>query len=172
MATRAEKPIVELYRHNLWANLAILDACSPLNERQLQLGVTGTYGAIADTLLHLFASEERYVTSISDLRAPRSPLHEDNPFPGIALLRRRAQRSGKALIDFARRARTGQTLRGTYRRSYVMNVNAPLVQGVNHATEHRAQIATMLTQAGIQPPDMSGWAYSRTTGLMRFTDER
>jgi uncharacterized damage-inducible protein DinB len=30
---------------------------------------------------------------------------------------------------------------------------------INHATEHRAQIMVMLTQLGIQPPELDGWAY-------------
>ncbi|MCP4140149.1 MAG: hypothetical protein GY755_07650 [Chloroflexi bacterium] len=29
----------------------------------------------------------------------------------------------------------------------------------NHAIEHRSQIMTILTQLGIQPPDLDGWTY-------------
>jgi uncharacterized damage-inducible protein DinB len=166
------KPIVELYRHNLWANLRIIDACDGLSEEQLKRSVEGTYGSIADTLVHLFASEERYVSQLPRGTPPRDPLHETRPFPGLALLRRRARRSGEALIDFAERVRPQQMLRGVYRgRSYAMSVSAPLVQAINHATEHRTQIATMLTQSGVTPPDTDGWAYVRVTGLMRFNDE-
>lgn len=32
-------------------------------------------------------------------------------------------------------------------------------QSINHATEHRAQIMTILTQLGVEPPELSGWAY-------------
>jgi uncharacterized damage-inducible protein DinB len=34
-----------------------------------------------------------------------------------------------------------------------------LTQAINHATEHRAQIMVMLTQLGLQPPDVDGWCY-------------
>jgi uncharacterized damage-inducible protein DinB len=34
-----------------------------------------------------------------------------------------------------------------------------LNQAINHATEHRAQIMTTLTQLGIQPPDLDSWTY-------------
>jgi len=34
-----------------------------------------------------------------------------------------------------------------------------LTQVFNHATEHRAQIMTILTQLGIQPPDLDSWTY-------------
>ena len=32
-------------------------------------------------------------------------------------------------------------------------------QAINHATEHRAQIMAILTQLGIQPPELDGWTY-------------
>jgi len=34
-----------------------------------------------------------------------------------------------------------------------------LTQAINHATEHRSQIMAILTQLGIQPPDLDGWSY-------------
>ena len=35
-----------------------------------------------------------------------------------------------------------------------------LTQVINHATEHRAQIKTILTRLGIQPPDSDIWSHS------------
>jgi uncharacterized damage-inducible protein DinB len=32
-----------------------------------------------------------------------------------------------------------------------------LLQAVNHGTEHHPQVATILTQLGIDPPAMDGW---------------
>jgi uncharacterized damage-inducible protein DinB len=34
-----------------------------------------------------------------------------------------------------------------------------LTQVINHATEHRAQVMVLLTQLGIEPPDLQGWTY-------------
>ena len=34
-----------------------------------------------------------------------------------------------------------------------------LAQAINHATEHRAQIMTTLTQLGLEAPEVSGWEY-------------
>ena len=41
-----------------------------------------------------------------------------------------------------------------------------LLQAVNHGTEHRSQIATVLTQLGIEPPEMDGWTYFFASGQM------
>jgi uncharacterized damage-inducible protein DinB len=41
-----------------------------------------------------------------------------------------------------------------------------LLQAVNHSTEHRSQIATILTQLGIEPPSMDGWTFFFDAGHM------
>ncbi len=33
------------------------------------------------------------------------------------------------------------------------------VAAINHATEHRTQIKTALSQAGIEPPELDGWTW-------------
>lgn len=34
-----------------------------------------------------------------------------------------------------------------------------LVQAINHATEHRSQVFTSLTQQGLVVPELGGWGY-------------
>lgn len=46
------------------------------------------------------------------------------------------------------------------------------VQAINHATEHRAQISTMLTQLGIKPPEMDGWSFGYEGGLMKARESK
>jgi uncharacterized damage-inducible protein DinB len=45
---------------------------------------------------------------------------------------------------------------------YTLPVWLLLLQAINHATEHRAQVAAILTQQGIEPPGMDGWTYHET----------
>jgi uncharacterized damage-inducible protein DinB len=45
-----------------------------------------------------------------------------------------------------------------------MPVSLYLLQAVNHGTEHRSQVATVLTQLGVEPPGMDGWAYFFDSG--------
>ena len=40
--TSSEPAIVELFRHNLWANLRLLEACESLTPAQLQATAVGT----------------------------------------------------------------------------------------------------------------------------------
>ena len=156
--------LAELYRHNLWANLRLLDACAVLGDEHLDASAPGTYGRVRDTLVHLFAAEERYVALLSG-RRPERLLSERDPFPGFEELRARARRSGEALIEIAGRTRANRVLRGTWRdEPYAMPATVPLVQAINHATEHRAHVMTILSQRGVELPGIDGWAYGEATG--------
>jgi uncharacterized damage-inducible protein DinB len=37
----------------------------------------------------------------------------------------------------------------------------PMIQAINHATEHRVHIAAILTQLGVEPPTLDGWQYGQ-----------
>jgi uncharacterized damage-inducible protein DinB len=41
-----------------------------------------------------------------------------------------------------------------------------MVQAINHATEHREQIKSMLSSLGVTPPDIDGWAYGEVTNAL------
>jgi uncharacterized damage-inducible protein DinB len=43
-----------------------------------------------------------------------------------------------------------------------------MAQVINHATEHRAHIATIITQLGMEPPNMDLWTYMEETGEFRI----
>jgi len=35
-----------------------------------------------------------------------------------------------------------------------------VIQAINHGIDHRSQIATLLSQQGIELPDLDAWAYN------------
>ena len=41
-----------------------------------------------------------------------------------------------------------------------------MVQVINHATEHREQIKSMLTAMGITPPSIDGWDYGEASNAL------
>ena len=44
-------------------------------------------------------------------------------------------------------------------------VGTVLAQLVHHGNEHRTQATTILGSHGIEPPEISGWAYGRAVGI-------
>ncbi len=151
--------LVELFTFNLWANLRLLEACAGLDGTALDAALPGTFGSIGETLVHLIAAEERYVTRFTG-QLPAHPLRESEGFPGFAELRRRARAGGDGLIAIAACFAPGQTLQLTYagQTREVPAVNV-LIQAINHGGDHRSQIATILSQRGVTPPEVDGWAY-------------
>lgn len=150
--------LVDFYRHNLWANLGLLDACAQLTEEHLHASTSGTFGPVCDTLVHLFRAEDSYLARLVG-RQPEDVL-KVGEFPGIESLRGHARRSGEGLIAVADTVDPAQVVRGTYRdEPYELPVMVLLMQAIHHATDHRSQVNTVLSQIGAEPPDLSVWAY-------------
>ena len=151
--------LAEMFRHNAWANQRLFEACEGLSEAQLDATVVGTFGNVRDTLMHIAGAQERYVAALAE-SGPVSVIREREPFPGVAELRDATRTSSEALIELAAQAQSGATVTTTHRgEAYTLPVWLLFVQAINHATEHRAQVAAILTQQGIEPPSMDGWTY-------------
>lgn len=151
--------LVHMYRHNRWANLRLLDFCAGLPDERLDASAPGLYGRARDTLTHLLAAEGRYVALLTgEMRAVM--LSERDAFPGLPALRGHAERTGEALIAIAGESRPDQILRGVRGgERYEMPVSVPLLQAINHATEHRAHVVTSLSGQGVEVPAIDAWAF-------------
>ena len=73
--------------------------------------------------------------------------------------------TGLGLIEWAPKVQAGDTVQidwdGTPRD---VPKSIILTQVINHATEHRAQVMAILTQLGIQPPELDSWTYFDESG--------
>ncbi len=148
----------DFFKYNLWANLRLLDVCVHLSDTQLDATMGGTFGSVRETLMHIFAAEEGYVRHFTGT-SPTPRLKELTAFPGFDELRRRAELSGKELITIAEHGELSQIFyldEGTYEVPAIV----VLIQAINHAIDHRSQIATLLSQQNIEPPDLDGWSYN------------
>ena len=143
-------------QYNLWVNLRLLNACTHLSDAQLDATTKGTFGSVRETLMHLFAAEEGYVRDMTGT-SPTPQLEGLPTFAGFDELRRRAERSGNELITVAEHRDLSQILH--LPGGYDAPVIIVLIQALNHAIDHRSQIATLLSQQDIEPPRLDGWGY-------------
>jgi uncharacterized damage-inducible protein DinB len=151
--------LADFFKHHLWANLRVLEACARLSDAQLDATTTGAFGSVRQTLMHIFASEEGYVHRFTGT-FPTPRLDEGAPFAGFDELRQRAKRSGEELLAIAEQWEASQVLQLSYQgQSYEVPAIFVLLQAVNHATDHRSQVATLLSQQEVTPPELDGWAY-------------
>ena len=153
--------LVRLLEHNIWANEMIIQACASLKDDRLDAEPnSATVGSIRSTLLHLVDSQRGYLAfltlPIEVRRKNREPL-------AYSELRSSARASGEGLLSLARKE-SNQPAHAQLesRDGYLIEPWVVMVQAINHATEHREQIKSMLTALGVTPPDIDGWAYGET----------
>lgn len=153
--------LADFFKYNLWANLYLLDECAKLSDAQLDATTTGTFGSVRETLMHLFDSDEGYAQILTGKIFTPS-LEDFTHFPGFDELRRHAKESGEALLTFVEQAdqeKLSEVLHlegGTYD----AQVSIVVIQAIQHAVDHRSQIATLLSQQGIELPDLAPWGYN------------
>lgn len=150
--------LTTLFSHNLWANLRLLERCAELTDEQLAATIPGAYGSIRETLEHIVTSEQSYFSRLSTGQPRRRP--EEAPPLTIEEMLASARTTGNGLIEWAPKVQAEDTVMvdwdGTPRE---VPKTIILTQVINHATEHRAQVMAIMTQLGIESPDLQGWAY-------------
>lgn len=151
----SENILAKLFEHNQWANQKILQACYDLSDQQLDAQAqSATKGNIRETLVHLVSSQRGYLALLTlpvDER-PTTPLT-------FAELPASAHNSGEGLLALAKGERTFFATRLTTRDGHYTEPWVVMLQVINHATEHREQIKSMLSALGVTPPDVDGWDY-------------
>jgi uncharacterized damage-inducible protein DinB len=156
----------DMFAHNTWANVRVIDVCSKLSGEQLDGTAEGTYGSIRDTLVHIIEAEESYLFRLNGERF--DPPVTDQEWPGFDLLRSRAQEIGAGFERVIAEDDPGRAVTWTRKNGDTpsMPMGMFLVQTINHGNEHRSQLATVLTHLGIEPPELSGWLYAIETGVL------
>ena len=152
---RVTTTIAETLRHNRWANERLLEACRELTEEQRAATVDGTYGELGYTLVHIVRAESWYLKLLTGWEPPVR-WEIPGPWPGIDTLLERSRFTGDRLLEVVDRLDPDAPLSID---DDQVPTSVVLVQVINHATEHRAQVATILTQLGIEPPPMDGWNF-------------
>ena len=147
--------LTEIFHHNRWANERLLEACRNLTDEQRATTVEGTYGELGYTLVHIVRAESYYVKLLTGWQPPVR-WEIPGPWPGIDVLLERSRFTGDRLAEVADELDPEAVLQIEEDK---VPTSVVLVQAINHATEHRSQAATILTQLGVEPPEMDGWNF-------------
>jgi uncharacterized damage-inducible protein DinB len=147
--------LTEIFQHNRWANERLLEGCRDLTGEQRATAVEGTYGELGYTLVHIVRAESYYLKLLTGWQPPVR-WEIPGPWPGIDVLLERSRFTGGRLVEIADELDPGAVLQVEEDK---VPTSVVLVQAINHATEHRSQAATILTQLGIEPTPMDGWNF-------------
>ncbi|CAA9575019.1 MAG: hypothetical protein AVDCRST_MAG18-2444 [uncultured Thermomicrobiales bacterium] len=152
-------------RHNAWATARVLDYCRGLDEQTLNATVPGTYGTIIQTLRHMIDAEVSYLFRLSGTRPAYSP--QEGESAGLAVLTERATELARSWEQFLAGEVDSERLgegRGDNGAVFAIRAGVFVTQALHHASEHRAQICTILGALGHEAPDVSAWGYALATG--------
>jgi uncharacterized damage-inducible protein DinB len=150
--------LTTIFAHNVWANLKLLDFCEKLSDEQLDTAAIGCFGSIRNTLVHIVGAEVSYVVRVNG-KLPPQPFTRGE-FPGFAVLKDVAVWTNEELLQLGLSTREDTMVRESGKGwSAEYRLASLIMQTINHATEHRAQVSAIITQMDMEPPDMSGWQY-------------
>jgi uncharacterized damage-inducible protein DinB len=171
LASTMNEPLAQMFRYNEWANATLLDACAGLSDDQLDFAIEGAYGSIRSTLMHYLGSQDVYLSDFRGGVRDKRPWRRGE-WPGLTAISAYSEASSAALVECALALTEDAEI------SFVMELgdssralkSVLLVQALQHATEHREQICSMLTFQGVAPPDLSGWAFGASISVVEVIE--
>jgi len=155
--------LVKIFEHNNWANQKIIEACSALSDEQLDAPPQSTTeGSIRHTLLHIVSAQNGYLRNLT------LPLEQRQKRVNIqfAEMADSLKNSGEKLLELAGDESKLPSTSIQIRDGHQVESWVIMVQVINHASEHREQIKSMLTSMGITPPSIDGWDYGFVTNAL------
>lgn len=155
----------DLVGHNDWATQQVLDYCQQLDDELLNTVWPGTYGSILGLLRHTINSEMSYLHGLAGGQGERA--WDGREEADLAQLGARAAQLRTMWQELlARDFDPDQIIdrRGSDGRHFRVAAGVILAQAFHHASEHRAQICSILGANGHDVPDVSSWGYALATG--------
>lgn len=147
----------ELFRYNNWARDRQLQACQLLTEEQFLRPMESSFASIRDTLTHLVAAEWLWLEWWRG-RSPRSILSPQQ-FPTLAVLSGRWRVLESEMSEYL--ATLGEDALAhpiTYvdpeGGTWTHILWRTMLHLLQHQSYHRGQVATLLRQVGIHPPEV------------------
>lgn len=158
-------PILRQMRHDVWATEQLFERCRALTKEQWRLSAPGTYGTIQKTFAHIVRANEGYLNTYGLIPQPFIEAADNTPLDEIASRLARVHDAVEQLFksnewDFDRRLHDE-------RRKADLDLWVPLVQFSHHGSDHRSQIGTILTQSGLEAPELDVWAYATAEGAYK-----
>lgn len=150
----------ELFRYHTWATLRLIDHCAGLPAEALRESASGTYGPILDTLVHLVAAEQGYLSRLPG-EQPRPRLREGME-PALADLRAVFAEQAKLWEVLLDRGPELDVTMPALPDGWPETAHAetlPILQCLHHGNDHRTHIGSVLGAHGRDGPAIGGWDY-------------
>ncbi len=159
VATR--NPILaNLFGLNLWANLALIDACAALEPEQIQASVPGISETIRSALWQTIDVEQGLLAALTGEDNSGQARHAGSPNGELSTLRVYALDAGEGLIAWAESVNGDPVVDGKWGEgSYRAPASVFAGEALLDAAERRGKIQAALASAGIAPPNLTARAW-------------
>ena len=154
--------IRSLYRYNAWANHRILIATSELTPEQFLAQAGSSYSSIRDILIHTMSAEWIWLSRWKGT-SPNAMLEAvDFPKPGsIQTHWKTIEVESQQFIDQLNALQLSEIVSyvNTKGERWAYPLWQQMIHQVNHATQHRSEVAVILTHFGYSPGDLDYLVY-------------
>lgn len=156
---RMKKYFLKLYQYNAWANQRVIGALirqQVHNEKILSL------------MGHIVAAQFLWLHRIKGLPAPDVKLWGNYQLEQLTAMAEKANNEWLAFVQSTEDFNREMTYRNYTGDPYTNNVETIMIHLVNHCSYHRAQIAMLLRQNGLEPVNTDFITYDRViTGQLK-----
>jgi uncharacterized damage-inducible protein DinB len=158
--------VLEAFRHDAWATKELLAACRGLTREQLTVPgrAAGTERGILAVFNHIIQSDRGYASRRGDRPAW---VDDEEDTADQDELERRADENAQVWERLLAGPIEAAKLVVLDEGAYEAEQSVLVVQALHHGNIHREQICAILTDLGVQPPDIQAWAYAEATGRAR-----
>jgi uncharacterized damage-inducible protein DinB len=150
---------LKLYQYNAWANKRVMD-CLILQQV--------TDEKILTLMGHVIAAQFLWLHRIKGLPAPDVKLWGAYQLDQLVLLSERAAMEWLGFVNTTENFNREMTYKNYVGENYTNNVETIMIHLVNHSSYHRAQVALLLRQQGLEPVNTDFITYDRViTGQLK-----
>jgi uncharacterized damage-inducible protein DinB len=154
--------IRSLYQYNVWANHRVLLAASELTPEQFLAQAGSSYPSIRDTLIHTMSAEWIWLSRWKGTSP--SAMFDVTDFPKLQSIQTRWETievETQLFIDQLNPLQLGKVVSyvNTRGEKWSYPLWQQMIHQVNHATQHRSEVAVMLSDFGCSPGDLDYLVY-------------
>ena len=154
--------LVELFRYNRWANLALIEACRGLDDATLDGRPTGPSGSVRELFLHIAGAQQSYAERASQQHVRwEVKYRRESDWPGFETVESVLRETSEQLLTLAEGFGADPDIEFQFLgKAQRYPQHFFLMEAIVHGMEHRTDIKASLAQRGIDTPDLDGWVYA------------
>ena len=144
------------YDYGCWANARLFDVLSKLSTEQFTQSVSGSYGSIRNTLVHMMSAEWGWMERAGGFK--RGAKLSPGDYPTFASVRERweeVETHLRALLDTLQDQDLGRIVEFSFGDGLkqALSVGEMMQHAAIHSVHHRGQVALLLRSLGYVPGD-------------------